>query len=180
MQKIGKTGKTVLVSIIAAVVLLLSAVLPVLLLQGPQKARGDAAVAAGGSFTVSVEDNSDSAYLGPGLTSYGSAYPAAKSQVIIQISTLSGSLVVVKKISFATQAGQSFDLGGSLTANTQYRVRIITPTYLRYSVIHYIDVNNDEYNNLATNTFIIKHTGSQGVVVSVDLLQDDSWLTYFS
>ena len=132
------------------------------------------------AFTVSVEDNSDSVYLGPGLTSYGSAYPAAKSQVIIQISTLSGDLVIAQKISFLTQANQEVDLGGYLTYNTQYRVRIITPTYLRYSVFHYIDVDDDKYNNLATNSFIINHTGSQGVVVSVDLLQDDSWLTYFS
>lgn len=136
-----------------------------------------AALSAGTpTFTVTVNNETDNVYPGTG-SGYGTAIPQSKASIIVQVATLSGDLVTAQKISFYNQSTASLNLASYLTYGTQYRVRIIAPTYMRYTIDHYI--NADTYNTITTNSFIVTHTGEQSIEVGVECVQDDSWLTFY-
>lgn len=129
------------------------------------------------NITITNTNDSNNEYLDKNGDSYGSAYEADKCKLTVQFYTTRGTLVASQ--TFSTLTDTTINIGTNLTFGTTYRVRIIAPTYMRYTTKHFVDVENDMYNGFSTSTFMVYYDGRQGVEVEVIGLQDDSWLTFY-
>ncbi len=129
------------------------------------------------NITVTNLNDSNNEYLDGNGDSYSSAFESNKSKLTVQFFTTSGDFVTSVNISTSTDSTRDF--GAKLTRGTMYQVRIIAPTYMRYTVKHYVDTQNDIYNSFSTSTFMAVCNGKQGVEIEVVGLQDNSWLTFY-
>ena len=129
------------------------------------------------NVTVTNTNDSNSEYLDGNGDSYGSAYETDKCKLTVQFYTTSGTFVASQ--TFSTLTDSTINMGNLLTNNTIYRVRILAPTYMRYRIRHYIDTENDIYNEFSTSAFTVMCNRKQGIEVEVIGLQDNSWLTFY-
>ncbi len=124
---------------------------------------------------VVINSSLDSYSNGEGY-SYNSAYETSKSKIIVQIYTTSGALVESQIISLPSSGESSVNFT-SLTSGTTYQVRIITPTYMCYSVTSFVDADNSYSPN---NVFMLDYDGNQAIEIDVEGIKENSWITSFT
>ena len=137
-----------------------------------------AVYATAGEFNISVTNYSDGGYLDSTGNSYNSAYPTSKSKLIVQIYTLNGDFVSASTLNVLNE--DIVNIAPSLHIDTFYRIKIIAPTYMRYSIYHYIDNDADCSNYFNTSSFTIYNSGKQSISIDFQAVQDDSWNTNFT
>ena len=107
--------------------------------------------------------------------SYGSAYPADKDRIIVQVYNSIGAFVWAETLSFLSE--ESVWTGDALIANETYTIKVIAPTFLKYTTQLTMDSGSLLFSG---STISFKNTGEIILDITVSSIRDDSWLTDFN
>lgn len=106
--------------------------------------------------------------------SYGSAYPADLGKIVVQFYNEAGALQLSRTLSFLND--ESATVGATLTENTFYNVKIITSTFVRYTV--QLTFASGDSNSFSSPNFTIFYSGDEMLIdIIVTSIRDESWLT---
>ena len=136
--------------------------------------------AATDNIGIYITDNSIGNYAGSlnnsnDPVSYGSAYPTDKDRIIVQFYNASGSMVLAERLSFLSE--ESVTTGSELTTNAYYTIKVITPTYLKYTM--QLTMNSGSLL-FSGSTISFYNSGEFVLDITVSSIRDDSWLTDFN
>ena len=107
--------------------------------------------------------------------SYGSAYPADKDRIIVQFYNASGTFVWAETLSFLSE--DSIWTGAELITNKTYTIKVIAPTFLKYTMQLSIYSGSLLFSG---STISFQNTGEIVLDIIVSSIRDDSWLTDFN
>lgn len=127
------------------------------------------------NVTVTNDNRMSDDYLNSDGDSYGATFDTSKMKLTVQIYSLNNALIASQ--TFSTLTTTTVDMGANLATNTSYRVKIIAPTYMRYTVTH--TLTSSVYNEYTSNTFTIYNSGTQSIELDFLGIQDDSWQTFY-
>ena len=148
---------------------------------------GQVSAATNSIYVITYNDslNTDGGYnefggsvnSGGDIVSYDSQYPTSMDKIFVQFYDMQDNLVQTCMVSFMSDGDEAVT-GSALSDNTFYKVKVITPTFLNYSLTLTTTFNGGVA--ISSSSFIIYTNSEIMIEISVRSISDESWITDYN